>query len=48
MRVTVGPLGRELGQVQAENGLYVIQSIDNVLEMDIVLKLCCLALGNNE
>jgi head-tail adaptor len=35
-------------QVQALNGLYVIQSVENLLEMDIVLKLNCLALGLNQ
>jgi head-tail adaptor len=35
-------------QVQGENGLYLIQSIDNVDEMNIVLILNCLAMGRNE
>jgi SPP1 family predicted phage head-tail adaptor len=35
-------------QVQAPNGLYVIQSVENLLEMDIVLRLNCLALGKND
>ena len=35
-------------QVQGKNGLYVIQSVENVLERGIVLKLNCLALGRNE
>jgi head-tail adaptor len=35
-------------QVQALNGLYLIQSVENVLELDVVLKLNCLALGKND
>ena len=35
-------------QVQALNGLYVIQSVENLLEMNQVLKLNCVALGRNE
>ena len=35
-------------QVQALNGLYVIEEIENVLEMDIVLKMNCIALGSSE
>ena len=35
-------------QVQALNGRYIIQSVENLLELDIVLKLNCLALGGNE
>ena len=35
-------------QVQALNGLYVIQSVENLLEMDVVLKLNCLALASND
>ena len=34
-------------QVQALNGLYLIQSLENVLELDVVLKLNCLAIGKN-
>ena len=34
-------------QVQALNGLYLIQSVENVLELDVVLKLNCLAIGRN-
>jgi head-tail adaptor len=34
-------------QVQALNGLYLIQSVENVLELDVVLKLNCLAIGKN-
>jgi head-tail adaptor len=34
-------------QVQALNGLYLIQSIENVANMDVVLKLNCLAVGKN-
>ena len=34
-------------QVQALNGLYLIQSIENVLELDVVLKLNCLAISKN-
>ena len=34
-------------QVQAPNGLYVIQAVDNVLELNQILKLTCLALGRN-
>jgi SPP1 family predicted phage head-tail adaptor len=35
-------------QVQALNGLYVIQSVENLLEMNHALKLNCVALGHNE
>jgi len=35
-------------QVQALNGLYVIQSVENVGELDVVLVLNCLALSQNE
>jgi SPP1 family predicted phage head-tail adaptor len=35
-------------QVQALNGLYVIQGVEDLLEMDIVLKLNCLAIGRND
>ena len=35
-------------QVQALNGLYIIEEIENVLEMDIVLKMNCIALGSSE
>ena len=35
-------------QVQALNGLYVIEEIENVLEMDIVFKMNCIALGSSE
>jgi SPP1 family predicted phage head-tail adaptor len=35
-------------QVQTLNGLYVIQSVENLLEMDAVLKLNCVALGRND
>ena len=34
-------------QVQALNGLYLIQSVENLLELDVVLKLNCLAIGKN-
>jgi head-tail adaptor len=34
-------------QVQALNGLYLIESVENVLELDVVLKLNCLAIGKN-
>ena len=34
-------------QVQAYHGLYSIRSIENVLERNRVLKLLCLAIGNN-
>jgi head-tail adaptor len=34
-------------QVQALNGLYVIEEIENVLEMNIVLKMNCVAIGSN-
>ena len=34
-------------QVQALNGLYLIQSVENVLELDVVLNLNCLAIGKN-
>ena len=34
-------------QVQALNGLYLIQSLENVLELNVVLKLNCLAIGKN-
>ena len=35
-------------QVQALNGLYLIQSIENLLELNVVLKLTCLAIGKNQ
>lgn len=35
-------------RVQAQNGLYNIQSIENPLERNVVLFLNCLALGSNE
>ena len=34
-------------QVRALNGLYLIQSVENVLELDVVLKFTCLAIGKN-
>jgi head-tail adaptor len=34
-------------QVQALNGLYLIQSVENLLELDVVLKLNCVAIGKN-
>jgi site-specific DNA recombinase len=35
-------------QVQAMNGLYVIQSVENISELDVVLVLNCVALSQNE
>jgi head-tail adaptor len=35
-------------QVRALNGLYLIQSIENPLELNVVLKLSCLAIGKNQ
>ena len=35
-------------QVQALNGLYVIQSVENVSELGVVLVLNCLALSQNQ
>ena len=35
-------------QVQAMNGLYVIQSVENISELDVVLVLNCIALSQNE
>ena len=34
-------------QVQALNGLYLVQSVENVGELDVVLILNCLAIGKN-
>jgi SPP1 family predicted phage head-tail adaptor len=35
-------------RVQALNGTYIIQAIENPYEMNMILKLTCLALGVNE
>ena len=35
-------------EVQSGANIYVIQAIENVLEMDVVLVLVCLALGSNQ
>jgi SPP1 family predicted phage head-tail adaptor len=35
-------------QVQAHSGTYVIQSIQNILERNRVLKLLCLGIGANQ
>lgn len=36
-------------QVQSDNGsTYVIQSVENILELDVVLVLNCVALGSNQ
>ena len=35
-------------QVQTATSLYLIQSVENVMERGIVLKLNCLALGRND
>jgi hypothetical protein len=34
-------------QVQALNGLYLVQSVENIGELDVVLVLNCLAIGKN-
>ena len=35
-------------QVQAMNGLYVIQSVENISELDVAVVLNCVALSQNE
>jgi len=46
IRYQPGVLGQM--RVQANNGTYVICSIQNILERNRVLKLTCLAVGANE
>lgn len=35
-------------RVQALNGTYLIQAIENVLELNFILELLCLAIGDNQ
>ena len=35
-------------RVQADNGTYLIESVDNVLELNLVLKLTCIGIGKND